>query len=128
MRPEVKRGNWTPEEDKLIFRLYHEHGSKWTVIAQFLDGRTENSIKNRFYSTLRKYTQKEKPEERLPEPVRDETAIPIPETVDSADDRMFLLLQQVNQLEAMLQATRTELVSLEKVFEDDEERSKNMIN
>ena len=127
----MKRGNWTPEEDKLIFRLYHEHGSKWTVIAQFLDGRTENSIKNRFYSTLRKYTQKEKPEEaipRMPEPVRDEIAIPISESSDNPDDRMFLLLQQVNQLEAMLQATRGELVSLEKVFEDDEERSKNMIN
>ena len=59
--------------------------------------------------------------------IKKEADIPIPDTTDSADDRMFLLLQQVNQLESMLQSTRSELISLEKVFEDDEERSKNLI-
>lgn len=74
--------------------MYHEHGSKWTVIAQFLDGRTENSIKNRFYSTLRKYTQKEQPADKVAEAaaIKKEADIPIPDNTDSADDRMFLLL------------------------------------
>ena len=31
-----------------------EHGSSWSKIAKFIPSRTENSIKNRFYSTLRK--------------------------------------------------------------------------
>jgi hypothetical protein len=52
--PEVKKGNWTSVEDFMIFKSYKEYGSKWARIASFLKGRTENSIKNRFYSTLRR--------------------------------------------------------------------------
>jgi hypothetical protein len=93
LRPEVKRGSWSPEEDKLIFRLYHEFGSHWTTIATHLPGRTENSIKNRFYSTLRKYTNKSKPDE-LPLMETKLEELPVPEEVtDTTDDRMFALLQ-----------------------------------
>ena len=42
------------EEDDLVFKLYLEFGSSWSKIAKYLPGRTENSIKNRFYSTARK--------------------------------------------------------------------------
>jgi len=34
--------------------LYDFLGGKWAKIANFISGRTENSIKNRFYSTLRR--------------------------------------------------------------------------
>jgi hypothetical protein len=54
LSPGIKKGNWSVQEDYLIFKLYNEHGSKWAKIASFFDGRTENSIKNRFYSTLRR--------------------------------------------------------------------------
>lgn len=54
LNPNVKKGNWTTEEDNLIFRGYLEHGSSWSRIAKELQGRTENSVKNRFYSTVRK--------------------------------------------------------------------------
>lgn len=54
LNPMVKKGNWTIEEDDLIFRLYMQYGSSWSKIAKHLKGRTENSIKNRFYSTIRK--------------------------------------------------------------------------
>lgn len=33
-------------------------GNKWTAIAQFLPGRTDNNIKNYFYSMLRKSLRK----------------------------------------------------------------------
>ena len=34
--------------------MYQTYGPKWTMIAKSLEGRSENSIKNRFYSTIRK--------------------------------------------------------------------------
>lgn len=61
LNPNVKKGDWTPEEDDLIFKLYVNYGSSWSKIAMHFNDRTENSIKNRFYSTIRKlYSDKKK--------------------------------------------------------------------
>jgi len=54
LNPDVKRGEWTGEEDATILRCYQQFGPKWTLIAQSLPGRTDNAIKNRFYASLRK--------------------------------------------------------------------------
>lgn len=37
-----------------MFELHRVNGNKWTVIAESLPGRTDNSIKNYFYSTIRR--------------------------------------------------------------------------
>ena len=59
LNPEVKKGEWDVEEDYKIYFLYSQYGGKWSQIANFFRDRTENSIKNRFYSSLRKiYTEK----------------------------------------------------------------------
>lgn len=65
LNPEVKKGNWSPEEDFLIFDSFRLFGSKWTKIAERLPGRTENSIKNRFYSTLRRISSWKKNEKTI---------------------------------------------------------------
>lgn len=49
---------WTEEEDKLLFRLYKEKGSVWSTISKSFSGRSENNLKNRFYSTLRRIARK----------------------------------------------------------------------
>ncbi len=54
--PNIRKGNWSKCEDKLLFDLYEKYGTKWSKISKFFKGRTENSLKNRFYSTLRKYS------------------------------------------------------------------------
>ena len=54
LHPEVKKGGWDPKEDYIIFESFSKFGSKWSKMAKELPGRTENSIKNRFYSTLRR--------------------------------------------------------------------------
>lgn len=51
----MKKSNWTVEEDELIFLLFKKYGSSWSRLAKHFIGRTENSIKNRFYSTVRKF-------------------------------------------------------------------------
>jgi len=53
LRQKVKKGSWTQEEDNLIFEWQKKVGNKWSVIAQYLPHRSDNAIKNRFWSALR---------------------------------------------------------------------------
>ncbi|KAJ9558595.1 hypothetical protein OSB04_013209 [Centaurea solstitialis] len=46
LRPDLKRGNFTPQEDQLIVSLHSVLGNKWSMIASRLPGRTDNEIKN----------------------------------------------------------------------------------
>jgi hypothetical protein len=54
LNPGVKKGNWTQEEQKLIFHNLKRFFTSWSLMAKELDGRTENSIKNYFYSSVRR--------------------------------------------------------------------------
>ena len=56
----MKKGDWTSEEDFILFKLFNQYGSKWSKITKFFKGRTENSVKNRFYSTLRRIANEKK--------------------------------------------------------------------
>jgi hypothetical protein len=60
LQPGVKKGEWTCDDDKKIFQFYLQYGARWTEIATHMIGRTENSIKNRFYSTLRRFANKDR--------------------------------------------------------------------
>ncbi|KAG6662114.1 transcription factor MYB87-like [Carya illinoinensis] len=54
LRPDIKRGGFTEEDDKIICTLYGSIGSRWSVIASQLPGRTDNDIKNYWNTKLKK--------------------------------------------------------------------------
>ena len=56
--PQLTKGQWTPEEDLLIMIFYKKYGGSWKRIIPIFQKRTENSIKNRFFSQLRKIASK----------------------------------------------------------------------
>jgi hypothetical protein len=50
----VKIGSWSEKEQIQIFEEMKNHLTSWSTISRKLMGRTENSIKNYFYSTVRR--------------------------------------------------------------------------
>lgn len=54
LNPDVKKGNWTDEEQYAIFEGLKTAHSSWSYLAKNIHGRTENSIKNYFYSSIRR--------------------------------------------------------------------------
>ncbi|CAL1357462.1 unnamed protein product [Linum trigynum] len=54
LRPDIKRGNISPDEEDLIIRLHKLLGNRWSLIAGRLPGRTDNEIKNYWNTNLGK--------------------------------------------------------------------------
>ncbi|GLJ14087.1 hypothetical protein SUGI_0225650 [Cryptomeria japonica] len=54
LRPDIKRGNISADEEELIIRMHKLLGNRWSLIAGRLPGRTDNEIKNYWNTKLMK--------------------------------------------------------------------------
>ncbi|KAJ1664120.1 hypothetical protein EV178_004406 [Coemansia sp. RSA 1646] len=58
--PEIERGKWTPEEDRLLLDKFAEFGTQWQKIATFFQGRPGLHCRNRWRKIQRIISQKER--------------------------------------------------------------------
>ncbi|KAF7817798.1 transcription factor MYB4-like [Senna tora] len=54
LRPDIKRGKFSKEEEEIILKLHQILGNRWSAIAARLPGRTDNEIKNFWHTHLKK--------------------------------------------------------------------------
>jgi myb proto-oncogene protein len=52
IRPGIKRGAWTKEEDETIIELYNKFGKQWSYIAKHLNGRNGKQVRDRYINIL----------------------------------------------------------------------------
>ncbi|XP_076932538.1 transcription factor MYB106-like [Bidens hawaiensis] len=59
LRPNVKHGNFTKEEEDVIIGVHNRHGNKWSKMAALLPGRSDNEIKNHWHTHLKHRVRKD---------------------------------------------------------------------
>ncbi|XP_076894131.1 transcription factor MYB83-like [Bidens hawaiensis] len=74
LRPDLKRGAFSPQEEEVIIHLHSLLGNRWSQIAARLPGRTDNEIKNFWNSTVKKRLKNSKSNSSSPNTSHDSSS------------------------------------------------------
>ncbi|KAE8787673.1 Myb-related protein Hv33 [Hordeum vulgare] len=94
LRPDLKRGSFSQQEEDLIVSLHKIIGNRWSQIASQLPGRTDNEIKNFWNSCIKKKLRQLSIDSTTHKPLNDAVAVAEPhddckQLVPGAEDRCF---------------------------------------
>ncbi|CAA7398296.1 unnamed protein product [Spirodela intermedia] len=78
LRPGIRRGNFTPQEEAVIIQLQGLLGNRWAVIASYLPQRTDNDIKNYWNTHLKKKLKQLHASVAAPSPSGPTSNLPLP--------------------------------------------------
>ncbi|CAI9757009.1 unnamed protein product [Fraxinus pennsylvanica] len=92
LRPNLKKGPFTEEEERIIIKLHFKYGNKWSRIASKIPGRTDNEIKNFWHKRVKKCRK----HHRLIYPVCIEDDDEIPANIDNTNNEKHYAADEIN--------------------------------
>lgn len=54
LNPQIKKSDWNEKEEWLLYIAHQSFGNRWADISGHITGRTDNTIKNHWNSSMRK--------------------------------------------------------------------------
>ncbi|CAL9191131.1 unnamed protein product [Musa hybrid cultivar] len=105
LRPDLKRGTFSQQEEDLIVELHAALGNRWSQIAARLPGRTDNEIKNYWNSCIKKKLRQRGIDPSSHMPLCDTDGREERETMNSDKTSGFISVVASNQIESEDPAT-----------------------
>ncbi|OMJ82644.1 hypothetical protein SteCoe_16627 [Stentor coeruleus] len=120
--PKKSQTPWSESEIDLVFKLQNTLGNRWSKISESFPKRTTNSIKNLYYSTirrnLRRFNKNKKPEDRIEGPL--DKLMTIPE--------IRKIFSMHNSKKKIFRGLKLDESVLQKIKNDEQESIKNRKN